>query len=89
MWEKITDLFYELDEHMPGICALIIVLFVALIGIVLGFGVVLFMAWVTMLLYNVLAEAMGWPMFSVWFWLGVWVVIGWIKKSIVRVKVEK
>lgn len=89
MWEKFTNLFYELNDRMPSICALIIVLFVLLAGVALGLGIVLFMAWVTMLVYNILAQSMGWPVFSVWFWFGVWVIIGWIKKRAVKVSVRK
>jgi len=87
---KLRELYYGcMDYGMPTIVVILIVVLTVLVGVGLGFVIMLGVAWVTMLVYNVLAEAMGWPMFSVWFWFGVWTVIGWVKKGIVRVKIGK
>lgn len=89
MRDKIANLFYSLDDAMPTVVAVLLTIVLVLFAWGLGFAVVLGMAWVTMLVYNTLASAIGLPTFSVWFWLGVWVIISWLKKGIINVRVRK
>ena len=89
MIEKMTDLIETLSRYMPTACAVLLTALIVIASIALGFGIVLGVAWITMLVYNVLANTFNWPTFSVWFWLGAWVVFGWIKKGIVTVTMKK
>lgn len=89
MRDKIANLFYSLDDAMPTVAAVLLTVVLVLFAFGLGFLFWLGMAWITMLVYNTLANAAGLPIFSVWFWLGVWVVIGWLKKGIINVRVRK
>lgn len=81
MIDKMRDLWDNLIDYMPGVVAAIIILLVLALGFGLGFLILWFMAWVLMSVYNILAIQFGWPIFSQWFWLGVWLVIGWLKKT--------
>lgn len=89
MVEKITNVVVSLSDYMPTVCAVLLTMLLVVLGVALGFGIVFGMAWVTMLVYNVLANTFNWPTFSVWFWLGAWMVFGWVKKGIVAVTVKK
>ena len=89
MVEKFTNLVEALSEAMPTACAVLLSILIMIFSIALGFGIVLGMAWVTMMVYNVLASTFDWPTFSIWFWFGAWMVLGWIKKGIVAVTVKK
>ena len=86
MIEKFLDLVDSLSDYMSMAFAVLLAILIAILGIALGFGIVLGMAWVTMLVYNVLANAFDWPTFSIWFWFGAWMVLGWVKKSVIAVK---
>jgi len=82
MIEKFLNLVDSLSDNMPMACAILLAVLSAILGLALGFGIVMGMAWVTMMVYNVLASAFDWPTFSIWFWFGAWMVIGWVKKGI-------
>lgn len=81
MLDKIYDVWDNLTYHMPGIMAGLLIVLMILFGFGLGFLFLWFMAWVLMSVYNMLAIQFDWPIFSQWFWVGVWLVIGWTKKS--------
>ena len=89
MVEKFVNLVDSLSNYMPAVCAVLLTVLIFIFGLALGFGIVLGMAWVTMMVYNVLASTFDWPTFSIWFWFGAWMVLGWIKKGIVAVTVKK
>ena len=89
MIEKMMNLVETLSDHMPIVCAVLLTALIAIFGFAFGFGIVLGMAWVTMLVYNVLANTFSWPTFSIWFWFGAWMVFGWVKKGLVAVTVKK
>lgn len=89
MVEQFTNLLDTLSDWMPPVCAILLTVLIAILGVALGFGIVLGMPWITMLVYNVLANTFDWPTFSIWFWFGAWLVFGWLKKGIVAVTVRK
>jgi len=89
MWEKVVNCFECLDSYVPTFVAVLLTILIVIVGIGVGFGISLGMAWVTMMVYNVLASTFNWPVFSIWFWLGALYVFGWIRKGFITVGVKK
>ena len=71
MWDNVVNVFNNLTDYMHPVLAVICVIFLAAIG--LGIG------WILMLVYNSLATMYNWPIFSIWFWLGVEVIVNWLR----------
>lgn len=79
MWDNAVKVFNNLTDYMHPVLAVICTIFLAAIGFGIGFGLLLFLAWILMLVYNVLAEIYNWPVFSIWFWLGVEIIVNWLR----------
>lgn len=89
MIEKIVDAYYELADYMNGFLAVLLIILAVLVGLGIGFGISMGLAWVVMMVYNAIAFAVGWPTFPIWFWLGVLVVVAWLRGSLFKVKITK
>lgn len=81
MVDRIRELWYNLYDAKPSVLAVLCIVLIVLLGFGIAFGILWFMSWILMSVYNVLAIEFGWPMFSHWFWLGVWVVIRSLMKA--------
>lgn len=79
MWDKIKNCYETCTDYMPIFLAVICVIFFILLGLGLGFGLIVGFAWVLMSIYNILATTFNWPTFSIWFWVGAELIIGWIR----------
>lgn len=79
MWDNIVNVFDNLTDYMHPVLAVICMIFLAAIGFGIGFGLLLFLAWIIMLIYNTLAAMYNWPVFSIWFWLGVEIIVNWLR----------
>lgn len=86
MTEKIMNLYETLTDYMNGVLAVICTILLFILALGLAFGIIMLGAWILMMVYNVLAGALGWPTFSIWFWLGVEIIISWLKKGVIAVK---
>ena len=89
MWEKIVNCFEGLSDYVPTCVAVFLTILIVIVGLGIGFGISLGIAWITMMVYNVLANTFNWPIFSIWFWLGAEYVLGWIRKGFINITVKK
>lgn len=81
MVDRIRETWYALSDSMPGVLAVLCIVLIVLLGFGVGFGILWFMSWILMSVYNVLAVQFGWPIFSHWFWLGAWVLVKSLLKA--------
>ena len=79
MFERLYNLYDRLTYSMPNILAGICVFFCVVLGLGLGFGTVMLIAWILMLVYNAIAAAFNWPVFSIWVWFGIVCIINWLR----------
>lgn len=80
MITKIVAAYCKLtDEYSPAISILLIT-FMVIIGIAIGFTITLGVAWLLMTVYNAIAAGFNWPTFSIWVWVGLIYAIAFIKK---------
>lgn len=89
MWEKVMNCFEGLTYYVPTFIAVLLTILIVIVGLGIGFGISLGIAWITMMIYNVLANTFNWPIFSIWFWLGAEYVFGWIRKGFINITVKK
>lgn len=89
MWEKAMNCFEGLTYYVPTFIAVLLTILIGIVGLGIGFGISLGIAWITMMVYNVLANTFNWPVFSIWFWLGAEYVLKWIRKGFINIIVKK
>lgn len=79
MWEKICETYDALTYYMPSFLAVLCVVLLCIIGVGIGFGLAFLIPWIVMMIYNQIALLFNWPTFSIWFWFGVVVIVGWLR----------
>ena len=82
MLEKIRNLYYDIEDAMPTVLAIFVIILI--VALVLGFivGVYCFLGWILMLVWGAIAAAFGLPVFGFWVYVGIVVLLTTFKKTI-------
>lgn len=88
MFEKIRDLFYNIEDTMPTVLAILVMILI--IALMFGFvlGIYCFLGWILMFVWGAIATAFGLPVFSYWVYVGIVILLTALQKT-VSVKVHK
>lgn len=88
MFEKIRDIYYNLDDVLPAILAIVVTILI--IALIFGFvfGIYCFLGWILMFVWGAIAAAFGLPVFSFWVYVGIAVLLSSFTRT-VTVKANK
>lgn len=88
MFEKIREFYYNIEDAMPTVLAILVTILLTALCFGFVLGVYCFLGWVLMLVWSAIAAAFGLPVFGFWVYVGIVVLLSTFKKT-VRVKVNK
>lgn len=88
MLNKIRDFYYNIEDAVPTVLAVILTILFTALGLGLVFGIYCFLGWILMLVWGAIAAAFGLPVFDFWVYVGIVVLLKAIQKK-VKVEVDK
>ena len=87
MFGKIREFYYNVEDAMPTVLAILVTILFTALAFGFVFGVYCFFGWILMLVWGAMA-AFGLPVFSFWIYVGIVVLLAAFKKT-VSIKVNK